>query len=152
MPDGSMLIVSMAERAVLRWRAGHEPTLHADISSCCGHWANDMVIAEMAFPNGMAPTTDGTTIIVTATMTMRLTAFGIAGVGRLSNRRTFAGLAGVVPDGICLDEAGHVWAATAIARQAVRIAEGGEISAIVPTPQRCCARALGAKTVARSVS
>ena len=47
------------------------------------------------------------------------------------------------PDGICLDAAGNVWIANAIAPECVLVAPGGEIVATVNTDQPCFACMLG---------
>jgi sugar lactone lactonase YvrE len=101
------------------------------------------VIAGMSFPNGMVLSPDGGTLIVAETLASRLTAFEVAADGSLSGRRSFAEIPGVAPDGICLDASGQVWAANAIGNQAIRVAEGGEISAEVTTSRTCFACALG---------
>lgn len=44
MPDGSLLVVSMRDRRILRRSPGGEVTVHADISAHCGGHANDMVV------------------------------------------------------------------------------------------------------------
>src|SRR3954463_4886722 len=46
MPDGSMLVVSMRDRRVLRVRDGGEPELHADLSHLAPWHLNDMVVDE----------------------------------------------------------------------------------------------------------
>jgi sugar lactone lactonase YvrE len=43
MPDGSLLVVSMRDRCVLRWD-GSSVTVHADVSEHCGGHLNDMVV------------------------------------------------------------------------------------------------------------
>ena len=43
MPDGSMLVVSMRDRRILRW-SDDGVTLHADVSEYCGGHLNDMVV------------------------------------------------------------------------------------------------------------
>ncbi len=101
------------------------------------------VIDDMAFPNGSVITPDGKTLIVAETMTMRLSAFDIADDGSLSKRRIFAQLELVPADGICLDANNEVWVANALAPQAVRVAEGGEITGMLETSQTCFACALG---------
>jgi sugar lactone lactonase YvrE len=99
---------------------------------------------DMAFPNGMAITPDGSTLIVAESMGMRLTAFDHdAGDGTLTNRRVWAETAGRFPDGICLDAAGCVWIASAAKPECVRYAEGGEVLDVVETSQPCYACALG---------
>jgi sugar lactone lactonase YvrE len=87
-----------------------------------------VVAGDLDFPNGMAITPDGTTLIVAESTGRRLTAFTIAANGSLSDRRVFAdGLDGP-PDGICLDDDGAVWAAMTLAHQFERIVAGGEIT------------------------
>jgi sugar lactone lactonase YvrE len=44
MPDGSMLVVSMRDRRVMRVRDGGEPEVHADLSSLAPWHLNDMVV------------------------------------------------------------------------------------------------------------
>ena len=84
-------------------------------------------------PNGTVITPDGRTLIVAESLASRLTAFTIDEAGRLSDRRVYAELpeAGV-PDGICLDAEGGVWAALPHARAAVRVCQGGSITDRVP--------------------
>jgi sugar lactone lactonase YvrE len=99
----------------------------------------------LLFPNGMALTPDGTTLIVAETFAGRLTAFDVATDGTLSGRRTWADLsaAGVRPDGICLDAAGAAWVANAAGPACLRVLPGGEIDATAEFGQRCFACALG---------
>jgi sugar lactone lactonase YvrE len=44
MPDGSLLVVSMRDRRILRWD-GETLSLHADVAEHCGGHLNDMVVA-----------------------------------------------------------------------------------------------------------
>jgi sugar lactone lactonase YvrE len=44
MPDGSMLVVSMKDRRILRRSVQGEVSVHADLSQYCGGFANDMVV------------------------------------------------------------------------------------------------------------
>jgi sugar lactone lactonase YvrE len=44
LPDGSMLVVSMKDRRVLRRSLQGETSIHADLSAFCGGFANDMVV------------------------------------------------------------------------------------------------------------
>jgi sugar lactone lactonase YvrE len=53
-----------------------------------------------------------------------LSAFDIAPDGALANRRVFAQLDGVFPDGICLDAEGAIWVADARGGRVVRAMEG----------------------------
>lgn len=97
----------------------------------------------MRFPNGSVVTPDGRTLIVAESYASRLSAFTIAADGTLSDRRVWATLAGVAPDGICLDAEGAVWVANARGNECVRVAEGGAMLDRVQTGQRCFACALG---------
>ncbi|KMO84793.1 gluconolactonase [Mycolicibacterium chubuense] len=80
------------------------------------------VVADvLEFPNGIALTEDGTTLIVAESTGRRLTAFTVAEDGTLRERRVFAeGLEGP-PDGICLDAEGGVWVALTLAHEFARI-------------------------------
>jgi sugar lactone lactonase YvrE len=96
---------------------------------------------DLGFPNGMAITPDGSTLIVAETTMNRLSAFPVAG-GALGQRRTWAafgdpptstnvaemlGQLTVCADGICLDADGAVWVADALHARLLRVAEGGRI-------------------------
>lgn len=98
---------------------------------------------DLHFPNGMVITPDGRTLIVAETLGLRLTAFDVASDGSLSNRRVWASVGMRAPDGICLDAAGRVWIANAIAPECVLVAPGGEVVATVSTGQPCYACMLG---------
>ena len=65
-----------------------------------------VVAGDLEFPNGMAITPDGSTLIVAESTGRRLTAFTIATDGTLSERRVFAAGLDGPPDGICLDDGG----------------------------------------------
>ncbi len=95
----------------------------------------------LGFPNGMALTPDGQTLIVAESTMNRLSAFLVKD-GRLGERRTWAAFGDpptttnvaealaqvdVVPDGICLDAVGAVWVADAVHGRLIRVAEGGAI-------------------------
>jgi sugar lactone lactonase YvrE len=82
-------------------------------------------------PNGAVITSDGRTLIVAESMAARLTAFDIGADGSLSGRRLFAAVDGHVPDGICLDAEGHVWAASPYEKVVLRVSPAGEIVARV---------------------
>ena len=62
-----------------------------------------MVADDLAFPNGMAITADGETLIVAESYGNRLTAYDIGQTGDLTRRRTWAEVGGDHPDGICID-------------------------------------------------
>ncbi len=90
------------------------------------------VAEQIAFPNGMAITADGSTLIVAESFASLLTAFDIESDGTLSGRRVWAPVTG---DGICLDADGAVWSpgwSETGGPACLRIAEGGEILDTVP--------------------
>lgn len=91
---------------------------------------------DLMFPNGSVITPDGRTLIVGETFASRLTAFDIAPDGSLSNRRVFAELDGVFPDGICLDAEGAIWVSNPRAENMVRVFEGGRIAETIYTGTR----------------
>jgi sugar lactone lactonase YvrE len=95
----------------------------------------------LGFPNGMALTPDGSTLIVAETLRNRLSAFHVTS-GVLGERRTWAAFGDpptsdetaevlsqvdVAPDGICLDAEGAIWVADAKQGRLLRVAEGGHI-------------------------
>lgn len=86
-----------------------------------------IVADELVCPNGTVITPNGRTLIIAESLAPRLTAFDIAPDGSLSNRRVFADMPGHVPDGICLDAEGCIWAASPFTNSVVRVREGGEI-------------------------
>jgi sugar lactone lactonase YvrE len=98
---------------------------------------------ELAFPNGMVISEDGATLVVAESMGGRLTAFDRAADGTLTNRREWAALSGVAPDGICLCADNTIWVANAFAAECVRVAEGGEVLERVATSMNCFACMLG---------
>jgi sugar lactone lactonase YvrE len=64
------------------------------------------------FPNGMALTPDGNTLLLAETPAQRISAFTVGESGALSDRRVFAALEAARPDGISLDASGAVWLAS----------------------------------------
>jgi sugar lactone lactonase YvrE len=87
---------------------------------------------DVACPNGSVITPDGRSLIVAESMGGRLIEFDIGPDGALSNRRVFAALTGVIPDGICLDAEGCVWVAAPYAGAALRVQPGGRIVDTAP--------------------
>jgi sugar lactone lactonase YvrE len=83
----------------------------------------------LAFPNGMAITPDGGTLIVAESYGNQLTAYDISRDGSLGGRRVWAQTPGDHPDGICLDAEGAVWYADVGNQHCVRVREGGEVLA-----------------------
>ena len=105
------------------------------------------IAGDVAFPNGMAITPEGRTLIVAESYASQLTAFQIGADGGLSDRRVWAKTPGDHPDGICIDAAGAVWYADVGNQHCVRVREGGEVLAtstwtVAPSP----ARSAGATT------
>lgn len=91
----------------------------------------------LLFPNGMAITDDGATLLVAESLAGRLVAFRIAADGTLHDGRVWSSLpGGVVPDGICLDAEGAAWVASFETGEVLRVHEGGAISAVVEVPDR----------------
>jgi sugar lactone lactonase YvrE len=172
LPDGSLLVVSMTDRRLLRQTPDGDLVEHADLSGVATGWVNDMVVdavgrawvgnfgfdlfggeyrkatlarvdpdgtvtaaaGELAFPNGSVVTPDGTTLIVGETMGGRYTAFTIAEDGSLTDRRLWAKLPGVGPDGCALDAEGRIWCADAGGRRCVLVEEGGGIVDEIAAP------------------
>jgi sugar lactone lactonase YvrE len=91
---------------------------------------------DLLFPNGTVITPDGKTLVVGETFAHRLTAFDIADDGTLSNRRVFAQLDGVSPDGICLDVGGAIWIADPWGKRVVRVFDGGRVEQTISTGER----------------
>jgi sugar lactone lactonase YvrE len=92
---------------------------------------------DLMFPNGTVITPDGKTLIVGETFAHRLTAFDVAPDGGLSNRRVFAELPGVLPDGICLDAEGAIWVTDASGGSGVvRVFAGGRIAETILLGER----------------
>lgn len=97
----------------------------------------------IAFPNGMAITPDGRTLIIAESYGRRLTAFDVAPDGGLSGRRVWADLGEGTPDGICIDAEGAVWYADVPNKRCVRVREGGEVLDTVDADRGCFACMLG---------
>jgi sugar lactone lactonase YvrE len=100
------------------------------------------VADDVAFPNGMVITADGSSLIVAESYAGRLIAFSIGDGGTLSERRVWADLAGGVADGICLDAEGAIWYGDPNGK-CVRVREGGEVLQVIELENGCFACALG---------
>jgi sugar lactone lactonase YvrE len=83
-----------------------------------------IVADTVAFPNGMAITPDGATLLVAESFASRVAAFDVEADHSLSNRRLWAEIDGGA-DGVSLDAEGALWCASQ--GGAVRLAAGGEI-------------------------
>lgn len=92
----------------------------------------------LVFPNGIVIAPDGKTLVVAESFSHRLTAFDVAPDGGLSNQRLFAQFGDPerdIPDGICMDSAGAVWAAMPFAGEFRRVLDGGTVTdRITPAP------------------
>ena len=96
----------------------------------------------LAFPNGMAVTADGSTLIVAESYAEQLTGYDVAADGTLSGRRVWAATPGDHPDGICLDATGAAWYADVGNKHCVRVREGGEVLGTVDLDRGAFACAL----------
>jgi len=86
-----------------------------------------VVDPDLSCPNGTVITADGRTLIVGESLADRLTAYTIADDGSLSDRRVWAAVEGLGPDGICLDAEGCIWVASPMRGIVQRLREGGEV-------------------------
>lgn len=104
---------------------------------------------DLLFPNGSVITPDGTTLIVGETLARRYIAFTIGADGTLHDRREWAALDGVSPDGCSLDAEGAIWTANPSvghgggAGEVVRVREGGTIVQRIAMPMTAYACTLG---------
>ncbi len=95
---------------------------------------------DMRFPNGTVTTDDERTLIVGESFGGTYIAFDRDDDGRLSNRRIWASVPGMAPDGCSIDADGAIWFADARSGDIVRVLEGGEITdrATPPLPAFAC--------------
>jgi sugar lactone lactonase YvrE len=96
----------------------------------------------LAFPNGMAISPEGATLIIAESYANRLTAFDIGSSAGLADRRVWAETPGDHPDGICMDAEGAIWYADVGNQHCVRVREGGEVLATVDLDRGAFACAL----------
>ena len=183
LPDGRLLVVSMADRKVMRREPDGQMVEHADLNGIATFHCNDMIVAadgtayvgnsgfslfpmgeprtaavarvdpagdvnvaaaDLWFPNGLAITADGGTLVVAESAGYCLTAFAIGSDGTLSDRRVWAPLAaGHAPDGLCLDAEGAAWVAVPHLRKFIRVREGGEVVETIAVDRHALACALG---------
>lgn len=86
-------------------------------------------IAEgLEFPNGSVMINGDRTLVVAETWVGRVTAFDVSDKGELSNRRIFADMGEIQPDGICTDAEGAIWVCSFNTGDVLRICDGGEIT------------------------
>ena len=138
---GFDLDLLIAEKGIEGLLASPPPTTNLVVLDAKGGLLQ--AIPDMAFPNGSVLTPDGATLIVAETMAARLSAFRVHPDGTVSDRRVWAPLDFVAPDGICLDEEGQVWLANAATNQCLRVREGGDVTGVVTTTQTAFACTLG---------
>jgi sugar lactone lactonase YvrE len=92
------------------------------------------VVAEgLSTPNGLAVTSDGSTLVAAESFGSRLHAWTIHADGTLADQRVFAELGERHPDGICVDVEGGVWVGCFLTGEFLRVLDGGEITHRVPT-------------------
>ena len=109
----------------------------------------DVVAEDLLAPNGMALPEDEKTLFLSECGRSQILAFDVEDDGSLSHRRVHAtlprapGLDFAPPDGICLDEAGAVWAAEPLGRRVLRIDRSGRVAAEIPFDQAPLAVSLG---------
>lgn len=108
--------------------SANAPVAPAEIVLVTPDGASRVVAEELYFPNGTVITPDDRTLIVAETWGNCLTAFDIEPDGSLKNRRTWAKLNNVHPDGICLDSQGAIWLAAPYPGEVMRVQEGGNIT------------------------
>lgn len=115
------------------------------VSSHC--WTRDgppRVVADgLAFPNGMAVTPDGATLLMAESYAGTLTAYAIGPDGSLCDRWVWAEVPGSAPDGICVDAEGAVWFAEVPGQRCLQLIEGGEVQQTLHSDLGCFSCALG---------
>jgi sugar lactone lactonase YvrE len=172
-PDGTLLVVSMTDRRLLRRAPDGAIDVVAELAEFAGGPCNDMVVDpagrawignfgydffgrgkfapaclirvdpdatasvvadDLRFPNGSVITPDGSTLIVGQTFGESYLAFTITEDGSLVDRRVWAEVPGVSPDGCCLDADGRIWCADAGGHSCVLVEKGGRIISEVLAP------------------
>ena len=171
LPDGRLLAVAGGDARVLRLEADGAVVTHADLSGVStGPW-NEIAVNshgtayvnggpgliaaigrdggvrqvadEVAFPNGMALSADGSSLIVAESHAGCLTAYTIGDDGTLRDRRVWAEVPSSAPDGICIDPGGAIWYADVPNRCCVLVGEGGAVLRRVDADRGCFSCALG---------
>jgi sugar lactone lactonase YvrE len=89
--------------------------------------AAEIAAQDLVFPNGCVVADEGRSLIVAESLGRRFARFRIGDDGALSDRTAFAECGPYIPDGMCIDADGAVWAAMTLANEFQRIAPGGEI-------------------------
>jgi sugar lactone lactonase YvrE len=127
------------------WDPAQKPVDTCVIACVEGDGHTRVVARGLHFPNGMALSPDGRTLIAAECMGHRLTAFDVEPDGSLAARRVFAELPSEVhPDGIALDAEGAVWLANPEGAFGVlRVREGGQVLERIKLDTQAYAVALG---------
>lgn len=86
------------------------------------------VAGGLLFPNGIAISPDGSTLLVAETFRGSVAAFSIEADGSLSGWRNFLNLGEARPDGICIDAEGGVWVSSLLTGVFQRLLPGGEVT------------------------
>ena len=105
--------------------------------------STEVAATDLMFPNGSVIVDRGATLIVGESFGGKFVAFDIASDATLSNRRTWAEVEGMAPDGCTVDAAGGIWFSDALGKQVVRVVEGGEVTHRLPTEDHTYACMLG---------
>jgi len=105
--------------------------------------AVEVAATDLMFPNGSVIVDDGATLIVGESFGGKFVAFDIGDDATLSNRRVWAAVEGMAPDGCTVDAAGGIWFSDALGRQVVRVVEGGEVTDRLATDDHTYACMLG---------
>jgi sugar lactone lactonase YvrE len=108
-------------------RHGGEEYRTADLARIDPDGSVCVAARDLDFPNGMAITPDGRTLICGESHGCRLTAWDREADGGLTNKRLFADIEPNFPDGICLDAEGAVWAADPRHNECIRVAADGTV-------------------------
>ena len=115
----------------------------ADLALVRADGTVEVAATGLRFPNGSVITPDGSTLIVGESFGAGYEAFTIGPDATLGDRRRWADVPGMAPDGCTLDAEGAIWFADALGSQVVRVREGGEVTDTIPTPMPTFAGALG---------
>ena len=107
---------------------GGAPFRPASLVAVDADGACKVVDDDMAGPNGSVISSDGRTLVVAESLADRLTAFDIMDDGSLENKRVWAERDGLTPDGICMDVEEGIWVASPMAKEVLRIVEGGKVT------------------------
>ena len=90
-------------------------------------------VGEFSCGNGIAITADGSRLLIAEVMANRVSVMDRAADGTLSNRRDFTETP-FLPDGICLDEQGGLWAGMPGSGYVARFEEGGVMTDAIALP------------------